>query len=57
MIKILIPISEYASKIGLKTDTIKHYILQGKIPGVKMANRWFIDENYTYIPLKKNNKK
>jgi len=40
-----LPASEAAQKLGITLRSLQRLIRQGKLPAVKIANRWLIDKN------------
>ena len=45
----LIPLKEYAAKVGLAPSTIRVRIMRGVTTGVKIGRDWFIDEDEEVI--------
>ncbi|MBQ1778695.1 MAG: DNA-binding protein [Acidaminococcaceae bacterium] len=44
----LIPIAEYADRIGLTANAIRRRCIRGTLPGVKMGRDWFIPADTPY---------
>lgn len=45
----LIPIAEYAARIGLTANAIRRRCIRGTLPGaVKLGRDWFIPSNQPY---------
>lgn len=44
----LIPIAEYAARIGLTANAIRRRCIRGTLPGVKMGRDWFIPADTPY---------
>lgn len=44
----LVPIAEYAARIGLTANAIRRRCIRGTLPGVKMGRDWFIPADTPY---------
>ena len=44
----MLPLKEYAEKIGKTPDTVRQKILRGNLPAIKIGNQWMIKENQKY---------
>lgn len=44
----LVPIAEYAARIGLTANAIRRRCIRGTLPGVKMGRDWFIPADNPY---------
>lgn len=44
----LVPIAEYAARLGLTANAIRRRCIRGTLPGVKLGRDWFIPADTPY---------